>query len=180
MIVHSVLGSGSFGVVFLATKGKVEVAIKRFRAPLCRLGEKARGRRGREKKAQSVEVRECRALQRVVGVSHCVQLLGSFSTPDGRARYIIMEYCSGGSLRGRVREGGAVGLVKAKAWLLQLLAALSFLHSRGLVHRDVKPGNVLVGHGDRNLRLADFGCAKRAGSGNAFVVCESRGSEKVL
>jgi serine/threonine protein kinase len=74
---------------------------------------------------------------------------------------MIMEYVEGNSLqhflgRGRIEVAPAVHLTK------QLLEALSYAHGRGVVHRDVKPSNILIGPGGR-MKLTDFGIASRHG-----------------
>ncbi len=69
--------------------------------------------------------------------------------------YLVMELVEGGTLRERC---GRVGWAEARRILLELLGALAHAHARGVIHRDIKPGNVLVG-GDGGLRLADFGLA---------------------
>jgi eukaryotic-like serine/threonine-protein kinase len=81
---------------------------------------------------------------------------------DGRARhFIVMEFCSGGNLADRLAtrgplEPGAVGVIGRA-----VCDALAFGHESGVVHRDVKPANILVTAED-NLKVADFGIAKAA------------------
>jgi serine/threonine protein kinase len=77
---------------------------------------------------------------------------------DNGVPFIVMPYLSGGSLRERLRAGAAP-LPLASAWITQLADALDAAHAAGVLHRDVKPANVLVGKNDR-LFLADFGIAK--------------------
>jgi hypothetical protein len=76
---------------------------------------------------------------------------------EGRRHWIVLEYCPRGSLF-RYREKPLRELPHFRRWLAQLALALEFLHDNGIVHRDIKAGNVLV---DRawNIRLADFGLA---------------------
>ena len=72
--------------------------------------------------------------------------------------YLVMPYLEGGTLRDRM-EGAPVPFPLAVAWIRQLGEALDAAHAAGILHRDVKPANVLVRKDDR-LALADFGIAK--------------------
>ena len=68
----------------------------------------------------------------------------------------------GGSLEDRLREHGAQDPGRVLAWLDEAGAALDAAHDHGVVHRDVKPGNLLLA-GDGTVRVADFGVASAAG-----------------
>jgi hypothetical protein len=72
--------------------------------------------------------------------------------------FLVMPYLPGGSLRDRLKAG-PVALAVASSWIAQLSDALDAAHAAGVLHRDVKPANVLLGKDDR-LFLADFGIAK--------------------
>jgi len=76
--------------------------------------------------------------------------------------FIVMEYLGGGSLEQRLREEGAQPPGQALEWLEQAANALDVAHREGVVHRDVKPANLLLdGHG--RVHVADFGIASAAG-----------------
>jgi serine/threonine-protein kinase len=98
-------------------------------------------------------------LLKVAGESGVIGLRGTIAEPPG----IVLEYASAGSLADRLRISGALPLAEAVRIISQLADTLSRLHARGIVHRDVKPSNVLfTARGE--LRLADFGVAARIGS----------------
>lgn len=77
---------------------------------------------------------------------------------EGGRPFLVMPYLDGGTLRDRM-EGRPAPLASAAGWISQLAGALDAAHEAGILHRDVKPANVLLGKGDR-LFLADFGIAR--------------------
>src|SRR3954465_2744755 len=81
---------------------------------------------------------------------------------DGTA-FIAMRFVQGRDLRSLVREHGALEPDRAARIVSQVAAGLDAAHAAGLVHRDVKPGNVLLGPAD-HVYLSDFGLAKRMAS----------------
>ncbi|MCG2767932.1 MAG: serine/threonine protein kinase [Anaerolineae bacterium] len=76
-------------------------------------------------------------------------------------RYIAMEYVPGRTLKEIIEEEHALPLRRVVTLFEQLADALSCAHGRGLIHRDVKPGNIIVGDED-HLTLTDFGIARAA------------------
>ncbi len=77
------------------------------------------------------------------------------------APFIVMEYLAGGSVAGALKRAGGTGLDPALVarWLQDAAAALDYAHSLDVVHRDVKPGNLLLDEAER-VRVADFGIAR--------------------
>lgn len=86
-----------------------------------------------------------------------VQMLATFEQNGQRS--IVMEYAPGGSLRQLLDEKGPLPLEQIIAIGLELADALSRSHHLGIIHRDIKPDNVLLAH-DGAPRLADFGTAR--------------------
>lgn len=97
------------------------------------------------------------------GLKHptVVELLDFFE--DERFVYMVLELCAGGDLYRRLRAVGPLSEAEAAAYMGQLLAGLAYLHSRRIMHRDLKLSNLLLSHDRRRLRIADFGLAVALG-----------------
>jgi eukaryotic-like serine/threonine-protein kinase len=149
------LGSGGFGRVWLAHDARLghPVALKAAHAPDSEAEERIR--------------REARALA-AVRHPHCVRihdLLPARSDPglselDGLV--IVMEYVEGPPLGELVRTRGTLDDVTAAHVWIGVAGALEAAHARGVMHRDVKPGNVVLDRAGL-AHLIDFGIARRTG-----------------
>ena len=73
--------------------------------------------------------------------------------------YILTEWASGGSLRRMLKHFGPMKEGVAGCYARQILSALAHIHERGVAHRDIKPGNVLVDHRGV-IKVADFGVSR--------------------
>ena len=102
--------------------------------------------------------REALAAARLSG-NHSIVTIFDVGEHEGRP-LIVMEFLAGGSLEQRI--DGPVEPGQALDWIEQAAAALDAAHEAGIVHRDVKPGNLLLGDRDQ-LKVADFGIASAAG-----------------
>ncbi len=79
----------------------------------------------------------------------------------GKMTYLVMQYVGGGTLRDQMHEGQPLPPQRAAHYALQMAHALHHAHQSGIVHRDVKPQNMLIASTNPNqLMLSDFGIAK--------------------
>jgi serine/threonine-protein kinase len=80
-------------------------------------------------------------------------------------KYLVMELIHGQDLEKMIRQKGPVPLESAIAWMIQTCEILDYLHTRPtpIIHRDVKPGNLLIRTIDQRVVLLDFGAVKAAG-----------------
>src|SRR5437660_78031 len=91
--------------------------------------------------------------------------------------YLVMQYVGGGTLRDQLRGGHALDPRQAILYCQQMARALHHAHLRGIVHRDVKPQNMLVSATDRTqLLLSDFGIAKLYDSRHEPILLDGSGS----
>jgi len=106
-----------------------------------------------------------REAQAAANLSH-PNIVGVYDwgTQDG-TYFIVMEYIEGPSLSQVIRHDGPLHPRRAAEIASEVAAALGFAHSRGLVHRDVKPGNVLL-TGTGQSKVTDFGIARALSSGD--------------
>lgn len=144
-LILETIGRGAAGRVFRARspEGR-EVALKLL---IGSLSPQSLGRFERERKLLS-------QLGHDLGF---VPLLDAGTTPHGP--YVVMELMHGGSLRDRLQRSGRLDLASGIELGADLASALSAAHARGVVHRDLKPGNILFTR-EGALRVADLGLAK--------------------
>jgi serine/threonine protein kinase len=91
-----------------------------------------------------------------------IQIIDAGSTPAG-ALYLGMEYVAGPDLQSAIDRNGPYPVSDALAILSQLSSALAYAHAAGVVHRDLKPPNVILCEGDpEKVKIIDFGLAKIA------------------
>src|ERR687885_2365748 len=109
---------------------------------------------------------------------HIVPVFDAGETGDG-LYYIAMEYLPGGTLKDRIMSKGALPVRTAAAAALQIAEALQAAHEQGMIHRDIKPHNILVtdsGH----VKVADFGIARAAEATTISDLGEILGSVKYM
>ncbi|MGQ9803462.1 MAG: serine/threonine-protein kinase [Anaerolineae bacterium] len=97
--------------------------------------------------------------QVLAGLSHPhLPRVTDFFEWDG-CSYLVMDFIEGESLEQRILRQGPLPPTQVGQWGIQLLDALAFCHARGVLHRDIKPQNVIITAGDRAV-LVDFGLVK--------------------
>jgi serine/threonine protein kinase len=74
--------------------------------------------------------------------------------------YMVMEYVNGKSLEEIVQKDGPLSVAKAVKYIRQTAAGLEYIHQSGLVHRDIKPGNLLLEHARDSIKILDMGLAR--------------------
>lgn len=110
------------------------------------------------------------SIRRFVNESRAIALLSNEHIVDiydvaftGKSKYIVMEYIDGITLREYMRRNGSLGFEKSLDFIMQILTALQHAHEKGVVHRDIKPQNIMVQANGR-LKVTDFGIAQVTGS----------------
>ncbi|WP_258905833.1 serine/threonine-protein kinase [Actinokineospora sp. UTMC 2448] len=141
------LGRGGFGTVWLAVDTQLDrtVAVKMAHAPDAETEERM--------------LREARALA-AVHHPNCVRVYDIVSEPEGLG--LVMEYIEGQPLADRVTDGGPLDDVAAARLWITMAGALAAAHAKGVLHRDVKPSNIIIDP-DGNAHLIDFGIARSKG-----------------
>ncbi|QPK78518.1 protein kinase [Corynebacterium lizhenjunii] len=84
---------------------------------------------------------------------------------DAQPMFLIMDLITGGTLRELLAERGPMPPHATAAVLRQVLTGLEAVHARGLIHRDIKPDNILI-DGDHSIKLGDFGLVRATASGD--------------
>jgi serine/threonine-protein kinase len=146
--IQGVIGSGGMGVVLKGFDPALNrtVAVKVL-APHLAMSGSARRRFAREARAAAAVVHE-----NVVAIHAVAEANG--------LPYFVMPYLRGRSLERRLNECGPLGVTEILRIGMQTAAGLAAAHAQGLVHRDVKPANILLEEGVERLMLTDFGLAR--------------------
>ena len=141
------IGRGGYSVVFLARDRAVDtrVAIKLLAPP------PAAAREARERLRREVQAARGLTHGNIVAVHDLLE--------DAGRMFVVMEYVDGPDLAVHVREFGPLPADRAAALGRDIGAALMQAHRRGVLHRDIKPQNILLGPDD-HARLTDFGAAR--------------------
>jgi len=152
--VESLLGRGGMSVVYKAEHIRLgrKVALKVLAAPL------AHDESYRERFVRESQRAADRDHPNVIPIYDAGEIEGGDA--DGLL-YIAMRYVEGSDLRTILRRDGPLGVGKTIFVLDQVASALDAAHDRDLIHRDVKPSNILVAEPSEHVYLTDFGVAKQ-------------------
>jgi len=140
------LGNGAFGVVY-KVKDEATSTVCALKDVLCLNASALRN-----------AVREATTLNKI-SHQNVIAVIGADQFRDSKGLHMLLltEYCSGGSLNDRLARPSTEEM--NTKWLSQIAAALAHLHSRRVVHRDLKADNVLL-TATEDVKLADFGLAR--------------------
>jgi serine/threonine protein kinase len=164
------VGGGSMGTVWRARDDNLErtVAVKELLLPHGQGEQKA-------DEAKNRALREARIAARLVH-PHAITVFGVIDEQD--RPWIIMEYLPSTSLADKLREG-PMEVDDVIRLAIQLCSALTAAHRAGIVHRDIKPGNVLLGE-DGTVKITDFGISRAMGDVQLTATGEISGTPAFL
>ena len=158
------IGTGGMAVVYKGRDHRLNrlVAVKILKEELA---QDAEFRRRFHDESQAVAMLSHPNIMAVYDVSHTPEL-----------DYIVMELLDGITLKQYMqRKGGKLAWREALHFITQIMKALSHAHSRGIIHRDIKPHNIMVLR-DGSLKVADFGIARLTSAAQATLTQEALGS----
>lgn len=164
--VDSLIGSGGFGNTYLATQVALrrKVAVKEFFMKDYCERDKATSSviiptEGTKQLVDRYKLKFLKEAQMIASLKneHIIQIYDIFE--ENNTAYYVMEYVGHGSLRDIVDREGALTEPNAIKYISQIADALCYLHSRNILHLDIKPSNVLIDDDDKVV-LIDFGISK--------------------
>lgn len=143
----AIIGRGAFGEVRVCRNlvNKKIVAIKKLYKDEM------------HKKNQIVHVRTEKEFLQSIQHPFIVNLLSSFQ--DTKHLYLEMEFLVGGDLMSQLIKKDIFTEYEAKFYTAQIISAIEYVHSKGCIHRDIKPDNILIDK-DGFIKLSDFGLSK--------------------
>ena len=158
-----VIGTGGMAIVYKAMDHRLnrQVAVKVLKNDLA---QNADFRRRFHDEAQAVAMLSHPNIVSVYDVSH-----------DGDAEYIVMELIDGITLKQYMERRGQLNWREALHFITQIMKGLGHAHSRGIIHRDIKPHNIMILR-DGSVKVADFGIACLVASAENTLTQEALGS----
>ena len=166
--IEKILGQGGFGITYLATQELLNrrVAIKEFfMRDFCSRGQDtATVTLGTDANREQMERYRAKFLKEAKVIAqldhpNIIRIYDIFE--ENGTAYYVMEYIEGESLSQLVKRRGALPEQEAVACIRSVAEALKHVHSLGINHLDVKPGNIMVRRADNRVFLLDFGLSKQ-------------------
>jgi serine/threonine protein kinase len=148
--VVSLIGAGSSGSVYHVVD---TVTSRDFAMKIIPTGSENAG----------LAVREYFALREVAGAPFTITLRGFFA--DDVNYYLLTDYFSSGDIYAQIAGTGKMTSTQVRCLIAELIVALEHVHSKGVIHRDVNPTNILVDE-EGHIALADFGISRSFGEGS--------------
>src|SRR2546430_11926793 len=161
------LGRGGMGVVYLAREVRLDRPVAIRRLPPA----KACDRKLRERFLREARTAAKLSHPNIIPI-HAVEDIGEFV-------FFAMAYIEGETLTERVRNRGPLAPSEASRVLRDVAWALAYAHGQGVIHRDVKPDNILLENGGRVL-VADFGIASAVAGAGALTTGEVVGTPEFM
>ena len=165
--ITDILGQGGFGITYLAIQSGLErkVAVKEFfMKELCeRDGTTSHVTIGTEGSRETVNrfrekfLKEARHIAKF-NHPNIVRVIDVFD--ENATSYYVMEYIGNGSLSDKVKQKGCLSEDVATRYILEVAAALDYIHGQKMNHLDVRPGNIMLNETD-DCVLIDFGLSKQ-------------------
>ncbi|MBK6840803.1 MAG: serine/threonine protein kinase [Gemmatimonadetes bacterium] len=149
------IGRGGMGIVYLARDRRLkrQVAIKILPPELAFRGE--------------IRTRFLREAETAAQLSH-PNIVPIYSVDEREGLvFFVMAYVDGDNLAVRLHKNGALAYDETRRTLLEVARALAFAHERGVVHRDIKPDNILINKEDGRVMVTDFGIARAVSDSDA-------------
>ncbi|KAK1245166.1 hypothetical protein MKX08_004795 [Trichoderma sp. CBMAI-0020] len=206
-VIQDEIGRGSYGAVHLATdQFGNEFAIKEFSKVRLRrraqsiamrqgpggpqrrmpgrggaMSPRLNGLRDSERSDALFYIREEIAIMKKLNHPNLAQLIEVLDDPDEDSLYIVMEMCKKGVIMkvGLGEQADPYPEEECRFWFRDLILGIEYLHAQGVIHRDIKPDNLLLSEDDV-LKVVDFGVSEMFSKGNNMRTSKSAGSPAFL
>ncbi|KAL6910531.1 calcium/calmodulin dependent protein kinase C [Trichoderma evansii] len=206
-VIKDEIGRGSYGAVHLATdQFGNEFAVKEFSKVRLRrraqsiamrqgpggpqrrmpgrggaMSPRLNGLRDSERSDALFYIREEIAIMKKLNHPNLAQLIEVLDDPDEDSLYIVMEMCKKGVIMkvGLGEQADPYPEEECRFWFRDLILGIEYLHAQGVIHRDIKPDNLLLSEDDV-LKVVDFGVSEMFSKGNNMRTSKSAGSPAFL